>query len=193
MYQITHTDYNELFLETDKFKVYQGVSVIDKNNSIRYPLPRQRQRKRGVHRGLWLLTNQLHRPTCKSVTPALCFGFAVDGWSGTFENLFPRFRSIPKKCHSGQMGAAIEGLMPDAGDAVRNGNALQTGTFPEGHLPDAGDAIRYRDFFQSTAFCEGPTPDTGNAIRYHDARQACAAIEGARPDAGDTIMDCDAR
>ena len=41
------------------------------------------------------------------------------------------------------MGAAIEGLMPDAGDAVRNGNALQAGTLPEGLLPDDGDRITF--------------------------------------------------
>ena len=119
MYQITHTDYNELFLETDKFKVYQGVSIIDKNNSIRYPLPRQRQRKRGVHRGLWLLANQLDRPPPPNLPPTLGFGFAVDGGGGFVENPFTRFRSIPKKCDCGQAAAFIEGQIPDAGDTVR--------------------------------------------------------------------------
>ena len=49
----------------------------------------QRCSKQGAVHGLGvprseLLADQLHWPTCKSLTPALCFGFAVDGGGGAF-------------------------------------------------------------------------------------------------------------
>ena len=95
--------------------------------------------QRTMNQGLWLLTNQLYRPSCKSVTPTLCFGFAVDGGGGSGENILPFFRSIPKKCHCGQVGALKEGPIPDAGNAIRNRDARQAFAATEGRTPDAGE------------------------------------------------------
>ena len=96
-----------------------------------------------MNQGLWLLTNQLYRPTSKSVTPALCIRFAVDGGSSTFKNIWPFFRSIPKKCHSFQAHAVIEGALPDAGDAVANRDAGQVGATSEGTISNAGDGLAF--------------------------------------------------
>ena len=105
---------------------------------------------------LWLLANQLYWPTTPSVIPALGFGFAVDGGGCVIENLFTRFRSIPKrsipkKCHSGQAFALLEGTPPDAGDAIRDRDARQAGAPREGTLPDAGDTVRDGDAGQAIA------------------------------------------
>ena len=144
-----------------------------------------------MNQGLWLLTNQLYRPTSKSVTPALCIRFAVDGGSSTFKNIWPFFRSIPKKCHCGQASAPIAGMIPDAGDAVTNRDACQTGAVHEGSLPDAGDSIRYRDALQAMDGREGIIPDAGDTITNRDARQAGAVPEGLKRDARDRIsLNC---
>ncbi|MDG1854500.1 MAG: hypothetical protein P8I97_10090 [Verrucomicrobiales bacterium] len=60
--------------------------------------------------GLGLLTNQLYRPTCKSITPTLGFGFAVDG-GGCFaeSQALVIFWSIPKKCYTRQAGDTFAG------------------------------------------------------------------------------------
>ena len=50
----------------------------------------------------------------------------------------------------------------------------------EGIIPDAGNAIRNRDARQAAAVTEGIIPDAGDAIRNRDARQAAAA-EKANP------------
>ena len=136
-------------------------------------------------RWLWLLTNQLYRPSCKSVTPALCFGFAVNGGGCLTKNLITRFRGIPKKCHTRQTAASIEGLIVDAGDAVTNRDARQAGASIEGALPDTGNTIRNRDARQVGAPLEGSSPDTGDTIRDRDARQTGALVKSANPDAGD--------
>ena len=83
--------------------------------------------------GLWLLTNQLYWPTSKSIAPALCFGFAVDG-GGCFaeSQALVIFWSIPKKCYTRQAGAVLEGRIPDAGDTLRDRDAGQVGAFIEG-------------------------------------------------------------
>ena len=127
---------------------------------------------------MWLsgfLADELYWPVCKSITPALCFGFAVDGGGCDYENLSPRFRSIPKKCHCGQAGAVSEGLTPDAGDAVGDRDARQAGAVIEGAPPDASDAVTNRDARQAAAATEDATPDAGDAITNGDARQAFAA------------------
>ena len=111
--------------------------------------------------GLGLLTNQLYRPSCKSITPALCFGFAIDCGGGSGENIFPFLRSIPKKCHCGQAGAFAEGGSPDAGDTISNRDTRQAGAFAEGGSPDAGDTLRDRDARQASAPIEGILPDAG--------------------------------
>ncbi len=169
-------------------------------------------------RGSGFLADQLHRSASERVTPALRFGFAVDGEGEHFGNPRTHFRSIPKKCHCGQAGAVEEGLIPDAGDAVRDRDARQAGAAPEGPFPDAGDAVRDRDTRQAAAGLEGVIPDAGeqtvfpesdareagavyeggslyagDAIRGRDARQATAASEGTRPNAGNAIRDRDAR
>ena len=52
---------------------------------------------------LWLLTNQLYRPSFKSITPTLCFGFAVDcGGGAAKRQALVIFWSIPKKCYTRQ-------------------------------------------------------------------------------------------
>ncbi len=62
------------------------------------------------------LADKLYRSTCKSITPTLCFGVAVDGGGCEQKNKRAfRFRSIPKKYHSGQAGSySYEGRFPDA-------------------------------------------------------------------------------
>jgi hypothetical protein len=54
-------------------------------------------------------------------------------------------------------------------------------------LPDAGDAVRNGDTRQAGAKLEGPPPNAGYAIRDCDTRQAGAFEEGFIPDAGDRI------
>ena len=48
----------------------------------------------------------------------------------------------------------------------------------EGVIPDAGDAIRNRDARQFSALFKGKPPDAGDAITNRDARQAGAVTEG---------------
>jgi hypothetical protein len=91
--------------------------------------------------GSGFLADQLHWPICKSLTPTLCFGFAVDGGGCELENPFVRIRSIPKKCHCGLAGK--EGPIPDTGDAIRDRDARQAGAFAEGPTPDAGDSLAF--------------------------------------------------
>ena len=93
---------------------------------------------------LWLLTNQLYRPSCKSITPALGFGFAVDGGGGSGENILPFFRSIPKKCYCSQAGALREGTILDTSDACADRDARQAGAEIEGANCNAGDTVRDR-------------------------------------------------
>ena len=76
-----------------------------------------------MDQGLWFLTNQLYRPTNKSVTPAFRFGFAVDGGRCAGENTFPNRRRIPKECYCGQAFAINEGRMLDAGDTLTDRDA----------------------------------------------------------------------
>ena len=96
-------------------------------------------------RGSGLLADQLHWPTCKSLTPALRFWFAVDGGERTFEGVICNLRSIPKECYCGQAFAGKEGHLPDTGDAITNRDAGQLSAQSEGACPDAGDTIRNRD------------------------------------------------
>ena len=135
--------------------------------------------------GLWLLANQLYRPTCKSITPAFSFGFAVDGGSNIVESVFTYLWSIPKKGHSGQTGAAIEGVCPDAGNTIRNSDTGQAAAVSEGPIPEVGNAIRYHDARQVAAEREGSLTDTGDTVGDRDACQAVAENEGRIPDAGD--------
>ncbi len=100
-----------------------------------------------MNQGSELLTNQLYRPSRERLTPALGFGFAVDGGGGIMKNLFPFFRSTPKKCHCGQAGA-----------------------FRKGPFPNTSDAVTNRDTRQGSAGFKGPFPDAGNAIRNGNAR-----------------------
>ena len=107
-----------------------------------------------MNQGSGLLTNQLYRLITPFVTPALSFGFAVDGGEGIEENI-SRFRSIPKKCYNLQTGATLEGINPDAGDPITNRDACQFIALREGILPDTGDAVRYRDTRQVGTVTEG--------------------------------------
>ena len=144
---------------------------------------------------LRLLADQLDRPTPKHLTPALGFGFAVDGWNRAFESFFTLLRSIAKKCDSGQSRASIEGTTPYIGYTIRDRDARQAGAGNEGGFPDAGELTVFpeSDSRQAGAAIEGIFPDAGNAVRNHDARQAGAVTEGITPDAGDAVGDCDAR
>ena len=139
-----------------------------------------------MNHGLWLLTNQLYRPTTKSIAPALCFGFAVDGWNRVFENLLTHFRRISKKCYTRQTGAVLEGRLPDTGDAITNRDVCQAGAI-EGGIPYTGDTIRNCDARQAGAVGEGFPSNTGDAVWDRDARQATAEQEGTLPDAGDHL------
>ena len=141
-----------------------------------------------MDQGLWLLADQLYRPTPKSITPAFGFGVAVDGGGGSSENILPFLRSIPKKCHCGQAFAFIEGHIPDTGDTVRNGDACQASA-PESAISDAGDAVRNRDTRQAGAVIEGIGPDAGDAVTNSNACHAGAPREGHSPDAGDAITN----
>jgi len=92
----------------------------------------QRCRKQGaVHglrvRGSGLLADQLHRPTTKGLTPVLGFGFPVDGGGGTLEAVICNLRRISKEGYRGQTDAGVEGIPPDAGNAIRNCDARQAG------------------------------------------------------------------
>jgi hypothetical protein len=85
---------------------------------------------------LRLLADQLDRPTPKHLTPALGFGFAVDGWNRAFESFFTLLRSIAKKCDSGQSRASIEGTTPYIGYTIRDRDARQAGAFLAEISPD---------------------------------------------------------
>ena len=137
---------------------------------------------------LGLLTNQLYRPTTKSITPAFGFGFAVDGGGCALENLSTRFRSIPKKCHFGQAFAAQEGRIPDPSDTIRNCDDCQA-SGPESAVPDAGDAVGYSDACQAGTVIEGIGPDPSDAVTNGDACHAGAPREWHSPDAGDAITN----
>ena len=58
--------------------------------------------------------------------------------------------------------ALREGVIPDAGDAITNGDARQIGAHEEGIISDARDAIRNRDARQAGAVREGHRSDTGD-------------------------------
>ena len=156
---------------------------------------RLRHADRGGVRESGLLADQLYRSTTKSLAPALRFGFAVDGGGCAGENVVMRllFRSIPKKCHSGQAAAHNEGVVPETGNAGGDRDARQAAAASEGPLLDAGDAIRNRDARQTGAVREGMLTDAGDTFTNRDARQAFAATEGRQPDAGDAVRDRDAR
>ena len=64
-----------------------------------------------------------------------------------------------------QTAAALEGILPDADDSIRNDDARQAGAVTEGILPDTGDSIRNRDARQALAVIEGTLPDTGDTVR----------------------------
>ena len=102
-------------------------------------------------RGSGFLADQLYRPPRKSLTPALRFGFAVDDRGRIFENFFPRFRCIPKKCHRCEAAAVKEGIVPNVGDAIANRDARQAGALTEGHRSDASNTIRNCDTCQFAA------------------------------------------
>jgi len=139
-----------------------------------------------MNQGSGLLADQLYRPTTKSLAPTLCFGFAVDGGSGSGENIFPFLRSIPKKSYCGQAGAVLEGRLPDTGDTITNRDVCQAGAI-EGGIPYTGDAIRNRDARQAGAVGEGFPSNAGDAVWDRDARQVGAVMEGIFLDAGDAI------
>ena len=153
---------------------------------------------------LWLLTNQLYRPTPKSLTPALRFGFAVDSGDCAVEKVSatrisaakaPDFRSIPKECHSGQAGASTEGPILDAGDAVTNRNARQAGAPNEGGNPDACELTVFpeSDAPQAATITEGLSVEAGNAVRNRDAPQVVATKESTPPDTGDAVRNRNSR
>ena len=82
-----------------------------------------------------LLADQLNWPSRERITPALRFGFAVDG-GGCVTEKSNHLRSIPKKCHCGQAGAVIEDEVSDVGYAIRNPDATQAGAVLAVLLPD---------------------------------------------------------
>ena len=122
-------------------------------------------------RWLWLLTNQLYRPTPKCITPALGFGFAVDGEfvRHDIKSVLADLRSITKDPDTHQAGAIPDYLILDSGNAFRNRNARQVVAFPEGLKPDAGNAFRDRDTRQVTTSYESFLRDAGNTVRNSDA------------------------
>ena len=55
-------------------------------------------------------------------------------------------------------------------------------------IPNAGHAVRDRDALQAGAEGESIIPDAGHAVRDRDARQAGAVVESIIPDAGHAIF-----
>tara|TARA_B100000674_G_C37374212_1_gene704471 strand:+ start:335 stop:598 length:264 start_codon:yes stop_codon:yes gene_type:complete len=86
----------------------------------------------------------------------------------------------------------MESALPDTGYTIRNRYALQAGTGIEGFLPDAGDAITDGDAPQASAASEESISDAGYTIRNRYTLQAGAGIEGTVADAGNAITNGDA-
>ena len=57
-----------------------------------------------------------------------------------------------------RLAAAIEGIIPDAGDAVGNRHTRQAGTAKERIIPDAGDAVGNRHIRQAGATAKASSP-----------------------------------
>ena len=157
--------------------------------------PTQSPNKGTWIRGCWsgLLANQFHRPTSPSITPAFCFGFAVNCGSSSVENIVSHFRRIPKKFYFSQTGACIEGTFLDITDTCADRDARQAKAFLKGPLLEAGNAIRNCDARQASASTECNLPYTGDAVRDINACQATAETEGQIPDVGNTIRKLDTR
>ena len=76
-------------------------------------------------------------------------------------------------------------MIPNAGDAVGNGDSRQAPAELEYLIPDAGHAVADDDARQAAAATECAIPEQFNAVGNDDAYQAAAAIECDSPDAGD--------
>ena len=63
--------------------------------------------------------------------------------------------------------ATIEGPIPNAGDALRDGDRGHF-TETEGLIPNAANAVWDGDRGQTAATIEGPVPNAGNTIGYSD-------------------------
>ena len=72
-------------------------------------------------------------------------------------------------------------------------NARQAFAAIEGMTPNASDAVANRQARQTTAASEGRPPNAGDAVRDGYARQTSAVLEGIRPNAGDAVGDRHAR
>ena len=103
-----------------------------------------------------------------------------------------------------QAAAARECSIPDAGDAVGNGDARQASAVTECGPPDAGEAVGDGEITASTwdsnqlsAILVEQHWSCRTVIwiagRNHNTRQAAAARECVNPDAGDAVGNGDAR
>ena len=97
------------------------------------------------------------------------------------------------KCDARQAGAAVEGTLPDAGDAITNRDARQAGAAKKASPPMLVTLSGIVMLVRLVQLSKAPHPDAGDAITNRDARQAGAAVEGLIPDAGDAITNRDAR
>lgn len=94
-----------------------------------------------------------------------------------------------------QAAAAVEGVNPNAGHAVRNGHARQAIALGESASPDAGHVVRNGHARQVAALVEGLVPNAGNGFTfdnrwYHHLH--CIPIVWANDDYGitlDTVID----
>ena len=142
------------------------------------------QWNRDKRNSLRLLIDELYWSACERVTPTFRISFAVDGWWRTFESVIFNFGGIPKEGYTSEAATAIEGIPPDAGDAVRNRDTRDVAAARESAKPDTGKPITNRDAFEAATGREGTFPDAVNDIRNYDTRQFGAVKEGVDTDVG---------
>ena len=88
---------------------------------------------------------------------------------------------------AGQLGAALELLVADAGNAFGDGDAGQARAARERSPSDAGDAVGDRDAGQSRAARERLVSDAGDAVADRHAGQSRAARERRPSDDRDRL------
>ena len=89
-----------------------------------------------------------------------------------------------------QVEASVEGKSSNASNSIRNRDVRQVGALRECISPDAGDTVWNGNVRQVGAVIESPIPDAGNAIRNRNARQVGTGSKDPHPDTGNTVRDC---
>ena len=82
----------------------------------------------------------------------------------------------------------MEGEIPNAGDAVGDGDRCQIETATEGAMLNASNAL-WNNYKAQAAVTEGVIPDCCDTVRDDDRCQVATATEGAFPNAGDALWD----